>query len=106
MSSDLRCVRVLDVSVGLFNIDYDDVIPRNVHDRFICYFLITSFTVLTKIPNFCGRDLISVNVKYFCLNVHKICVPIVHLTKISFFEFIVQIMTRHEGFLPKIRSRT
>ena len=36
----------------------------------------------------------------------KICAPSVRLTKISFFEFIVQIMTRREGFLPKIRPRT
>ena len=66
--------RNMDMWWALFyfiNIDYDDVIPRNVYNRFICYFfLITSFTVLTKIPNFCGYDLISVNIKYFCQNVH------------------------------------
>ena len=36
---------------------------------------------------------------------HKICGPSVHLTKISFFGFIVQIMTRREGFLPIKQSR-
>ena len=71
-------------SVGNFILlDYEDVIPRNVFDIFICcFFLITSFTVLTKIPNFCGHDLISVNVKCFCQNVHEI------RTKYAFLPFI------------------
>ena len=43
------------------NIDYDDVIPRNVHDRFICYFFLLLHLPFSQRFRILRFDLILVN---------------------------------------------
>ena len=84
----------------VFNIDYDDVIAVTfTTELFSRFFFNTSFTVLIKIPNFAAWLNFGKQKRFppKCSQyMHKICAPTVHLTKISFSERIVQIMTRRE----------